>query len=182
MSPHPPLKLVKLTRLPEDKDLQVDATVRAMIEVTLVEAWNADVRWLLNHIRLPHYTELETAEAATRFIRARLPFEFDPEDIELVRTPSYYARAIRARQFPGGDCDDFALLLGTLLQSMGTQRIAYVVMARSPVVREFGHVFVAALIRSKWECLDPSVSRPYSTDGLRRKWYYVPWGKGPPAL
>lgn len=177
-----PARLLKLSRLPENLDDQVDVTVREMIRITVIEAWNPDVRWLLNHIRLPHFNALETADVATRFLRERLPFEFDPDDVELLRTPGYYARAIRARTYPGGDCDDFSMLLGTLLQSMGVERLAYVVMARSPVVREFGHVFVASRITGKWHTFDPSVSRPYSTDGLRRKWYYVPWGVGPPAL
>jgi len=176
-------RIYKLTRLPADKDRQVDITVREMMRITGREAWNPEVRWLLHHLALPHYSELELAEAMTRFIRQQLPFELDPEDVELVRTPSWYARSIRAGAKPSGDCDDFALLLATLLSAAGLQNLAYVVMARRPGEREpYGHVFVAAGIRGKWEYFDPSVSRPYSTDGLRRKWYVLPRGVGPPAL
>ncbi|MGH7259950.1 MAG: hypothetical protein ACREI9_04630 [Nitrospiraceae bacterium] len=175
-------RVYKLTRLPADKDRQVDITVREMMRIAGIEAWNPEVRWLLHHLALPHYSRLELAQSATRFIRERLPFELDPEDVELVRTPSWYARNIRAGLKPSGDCDDFALLLVTVLAAAGFGSLAFVVMSRSPTIREFGHVFVAAGIGGKWEYFDPSVSRPYSTDGLRRKWYVLPRGVGPPAL
>jgi len=172
---------IKVTRLPRDKDAQVDVTLREMIQITIIEAWNPDVHWLANHWRLPHYNRLETAEAFNRYIRQKVEFDLDPKDIELVRTPSFYARAIRARQRVVGDCDDTALLLGTLLYSRGFQ-VAYVVMATSPVAREFQHVFTATYINGQWRYYDPAVKQPYSTDGLRRKWYNVPYGKGPPPL
>lgn len=174
-------RAVKITRLPRDKDAQVDITVREMIRWTVHDAWHVDVRWLAEHWRLPHYNRLETAESYNANIRAAVEFELDPRDIELVRTPSYYARVIRRRGGARGDCDDTSLLLGTLLFSKGYQ-LAYVVMATSPMARDFQHVFVATYINGKWHNFDPSVPRPYSTDGLRQKWYRVPYGHGPPPL
>lgn len=174
------LRLVKCARLPKDADEQVDLTVREMIRITCVEAWNEGVHWLAADARLPHHDRVETADAFTRFVRSNVKFEFDPEDVELLRTPSYYARRLRARLPVSGDCDDLALLLGTMLYSQGFQ-VAYVVMAASPIQWEFRHVFVAALVKHRdWRYYDPSVTRAYSTDGLRRRWYYTPFGKGPP--
>lgn len=176
------LRLLKLTRLPKDKDAQVDITVREMIRIAVIEAWNPEVRWLVHHARLPYYTHEEKAEAFTSFIRKQFPFELDPDDVELVRTPSYYARELRAGRARGGDCDDLALLLATMLYAEGFGQLAFVVMATSPVVRDFRHVFVAAFVGQQWRFFDPSVSVPYSTDGLRRRWYHLPWDKGPPRL
>lgn len=176
-------RLIKLTRLPADKDAQVAITVAEMVRITRCEVWSPDVRWLLHHIRLPYFNRRETAQAATEFIRTRFPFELDPEDVELVRTPSYYARTYRARCPASGDCDDFVLLLATLLGAMGVDEMAYVVMARRPGPREpFGHVFLAARIDGQLDYYDPSVSRPYSTAGLRRKMYPIPSQGFPPAI
>lgn len=175
------MRLVKLTRLPPNKDLQVDITVSEMVRITQVEAWSPEIRWLLHQIRLPDYSPEQTGKAATEFIRRTFPFETDPDEIELIRTPSYYARAWRGRQRPGGDCDDLSLLLGTLLFSMGVP-VSYVVISRSPTNPEFGHVFVAAKFNGIYRFFDPSVARPYDTHGLRVKWYHVPMAYGPPAV
>lgn len=175
------MRLVKLTRLPPDKDQQVDITVDEMVRITRMEAWSPELRWLLHQIRRPDYSPLQRAVAATEFIREHFPFELDPEEIELIRLPSYYARAWKHRQRPGGDCDDLSLLLGTLLYSMGVE-VAYVVISRSPTNPEFGHVFVAAKFAGAYRFFDPSVSRPYKTEGLRIKWYRVPVAYGPPAV
>jgi hypothetical protein len=175
------VKILKLTRLPPDKDQQVDITVREMIRICQREVWSSDVRWLLHAFRLPFYTRRETAQAATAFIRTRFPFELDPEEVELVRTPSYYARSFREKRPASGDCDDFALLLAALLGSMGVLELGFVVMARKPGAREpFGHVFVTAKIDGVLGFYDPSVSAPYSTNGLRRKVYPIPSTNFPP--
>lgn len=175
------MRLIKLTRLPPDKDQQVDITVDEMVRITRIEAWSPEVRWLLHQIRAPDYSPAETAKAATQFIREHFPFELDPEEIELIRVPSYYARAWKWRQRPGGDCDDLSLLLGTLLYSMGVE-VAYVVISRSPTNPEFGHVYVAAKLGGVWRFYDPSVAKTYDTAGLRVKWYRVPAAYGPPAI
>lgn len=177
------MRIIKVTRLPPNKDEQVAITVHEMVRITCAEVWSEDVRWLLHHIQLPHFSLKETASAATEFIRKRFPFELDPQDIELIRTPSYYARSYRARRPASGDCDDFALLLATLLGAAGVDELGYVVMARRPGPREpFGHVFLAARIDRKIGYYDPSVSRPYSTNGLRRKVYPIPTGNFPPRI
>lgn len=177
------MRIIKLTRLPKDKDQQVEITVREMVRICQCEAWNADVRWLLHHVSLPHYTKRETAHKLTEFIRARFPFELDPDEVELVRTPSYYARSYRKGKPASGDCDDFALLLAALLGAMGVEALGFVVMARKPGAREpFGHVFVAARIQGYLDYYDPSVSKPYSTTGLRRKVYPIPTAALPPAV
>lgn len=173
------MRLLKLTRLPPDKDAQVDITVRAMIDLTLREAWSSDIQWAGHHAILPYMGNAEQAKALSDLVKTRMRFQLDPEEIEHIRLPSALAHEIRCGKNPAGDCDDMALLLATLLYSRAFP-VAYVVMATSPIKREFRHVFVAARIGNRWLYFDPSVSRPYNTHGLRQKWYYVPWGSGPP--
>jgi len=177
------VRIIKLTRLPADKDAQVELTVREMVRICQREVWSEDVRWLLHHVRLPFFSKRETASKASEFIRTKFPLELDPEEVELVRTPSYYARTLRARRPASGDCDDFALLLATLIGAMGISELGFVVMARKPGPREpFGHVFVTAKIDGELGYYDPSVSKPYSTTGLRRKVYPIPSTNFPPAI
>lgn len=172
------MRILKVTKLPKDKDLQVDITVREMINLTCTEAWAKPVQWLCNNARLIHYDRAETADAYCQFVRRRVQFELDPRDIELLRLPSWYATQIRAGLKPPGDCDDMALLLGTMFFATGI-RTAYVVMATSPTNKEFRHVFVAGQIGRDWRCYDPSVEGGYDTKDFRRRWYYVPFGVGP---
>lgn len=176
------MRILKVTRLPANKDAQVDITVREMVDICRVEAWSPKVRWLLHHVSLPQYTKRGMAQRLTEFIREKFPFELDPADVELVRTPSYYARTYREGNPASGDCDDFALLLAALLAAMGVEGLGFVVMARHPGPREpFGHVFVGARIEGKVGYYDPSVPKPYETHGLRRKVYPVPMETLPPA-
>lgn len=177
------MRIIKVTRLPKNKDAQVDITIREMIEICKQEVWSPKVRWLLHHVALPFYTKRQLAEKLTEFIREKFPFELDPEDVELVRTPSLYARTYQAGAPASGDCDDFALLLATLFGMMGAQGLGFVVMARKPGAGEpFGHVFVVARFEGVLGYYDPSVSKPYSTNGLRRKVYPIPTETFPPSL
>lgn len=176
------IRVLKVTRLPRDKDAQVEITVRAMIELSLIGAWNGDVRWLASHARLPGVGIGQIPKMFSGFVRRRMRFELDPEDIELIRIPSSFARAIRCNQPVSGDCDDMALLLSAMLGSQGFAT-EFVVMATSPHVPEFRHIFTRAYLGGgKWMGLDPSVARSYDTTGLRTKRYPVPWRRLPPMI
>lgn len=172
------MRIIKLTRLPKDKDQQVAITVREMIAITIAEAWNPSLWWLAEHWRLPHFNRSETAEAYERNIRRRVKFRFDPEEVELIRVPSALAADIRRNRPVFGDCDDMSLLLGTLLYSRGLS-VAYVTISTSPHNPEFRHVFVAVRIGEQWRNYDPSVPRPYKTDGLRHRVWAVPFANQP---
>lgn len=166
-------RVVKVTRLPRDKDRQVDQTVRCMVALTISEAWSPEIFWLTSNVALPLVGLGELPDRFSRFVKARVRFELDPADVELVRLPSAYARDIRAQRPVSGDCDDMALLLGTMLSNRGFV-IQYVVMAVSPRDPEFRHIFTRAYMGGgRWRALDPSVSRSYKTEGLRTRIYAV---------
>lgn len=172
-------RVIKLTRLPKDKDLQVEETVRCMLALTVSEAWSPDLFWLTSLVALPLVGLGELPDRFCRYVKRNVRFELDPRDIELIRLPSSYARDIRRSRAVSGDCDDMALLLGAMLANRGFQ-VQYVVMATSPHDREFRHVFTQAYMGGgKWIALDPSVERSYETKGLRTKAYTVP-GPIPP--
>ena len=174
-------RIVKVTRLPRDKDAQVGITVRQMVALAVSEAWSPEVRWLAFHARLPGVGMGEIPAMFARFIRRRVAFEFDPEDIELIRLPSSFARCIRAGVPVSGDCDDMALLLSAMLGSQGFAT-EFVVMATSPHKPEFRHIFTRVYLgNNRWKALDPSVNQQYDTAGLRTRRYSIPWQKLPPS-
>ena len=174
------MKLLKVTRLPRDKDAQVDVTVHQMVALAVSEAWNPNVRWLAFHARLPGVGVGEVPAMFARFVRRKVAFELDPDDIELIRLPSAIARDIRAGIPVCGDCDDMALLLSAMLGSQGFVT-EFVVMATSPHRSEFRHIFTRVYIGNNvWKSLDPTVDRQYTTAGLRTKRYQVPWSQLPP--
>lgn len=172
-------RVIKIWRLPKDKDEQVAMTIRVMISETIAGAHHPRLRELASYAGIHARNELELGRAYTRLVRERVGFMFDPADVELVRTPGAIADDILSARPVFGDCDDMALLLATLLYSRGIQ-VAYVTISTSPHNKEFRHVFVAAKIGQRWETFDPSVSRPYRTDGLRHAWWHLPYGAMPP--
>ena len=176
------MRVLKVTRLPRDKDAQVEITVRAMVGLAVSEAWNPHVRWLASHARLPGIGIGQIPKMFSSFVRRRVRFELDPEDIELIRVPSSFARAIRCGQVVSGDCDDMALLLSAMLGSQGFAT-EFIVMATSPHTPEFRHIFTRVYLGDgRWVGLDPSVSRSYDTTGLRTKRYPVSWTRLPPII
>lgn len=168
-----PIRALKIWRLPEDSDEQIALTVALMIRESVSGSYNPYVRKLASFARLHARTLEEVARAYTRLVADRVGFRFDPEEIELVRQPAALAQDILERRPTFGDCDDMALLLAALLLSQGIP-VAFVTISTSPHNRDFRHVFVAAKLGHRWDTFDPSVSRPYSTQGLRHRWWMVP--------
>ncbi len=172
-------RILKLTRLPKDKDRQVEITVWEMVRLTVSESWRQEIFWLTSFASLPTSTVSELPYMFSRFVARNVSFRFDPEDIELIRLPSAFARDIKARRPVYGDCDDMALLLGTMLANRGYV-VRYTVIATSPINPEFRHVFTEVWGGgSQWLALDPAVKSSYDTAGLRQRSYDVPWGRTP---
>lgn len=178
-------RIVKLVRLPKDADAQVEITVREMMAITVRSIYDPEVQWAIYHTRIGMVNESEAARAACEWVRENVDFQFDPEEVELLRLPSSVIKQIRSRhpvgQKPKGDCDDLALLLGTILLAQGI-RVGYVTISTSLDNPNFRHIFVLAYCNGRWKPYDPSVSRPYRTEGLRRRDYYIPEHLTPAAI
>lgn len=173
-------RLVKVWALPKDKDAQVAITVTAMVQQVVSGAWDPTLRALAQQIAIGERAAAGVAARATEFVRQKIDFRFDPEEIELLRTPAALARDLTANRIVVGDCDDMATLLAALLFSLGIP-VGFVTIATSPHRPEFRHVFVAARVgaRGEWEHFDPSVDRPYNTK-YRSAWWPVPIQAMPP--
>ena len=85
-------------------------------------------------------------------------FVYQPELVEIVRTPQFMLRMIFDRGWFSGDCDDAATFAAALLRTFAYR--AEFVAIRYSHASEFEHVFV----RSGNFVVDPTV--PYGTDYL----------------
>lgn len=74
------------------------------------------------------------------WVKGNVPYTPDPNNIELMISPSRMADDYRAGKAIGGDCDDIALLTVSLLRSIGIKS-DLVIIAQS---NEFDHVYCQA--------------------------------------
>lgn len=93
------------------------------------------------------------AVALFRFVRDRIRFVNDPVGIETLRGP----RA--TLELGGGDCDDKATLLASLLGAVGIPSSFRVVAADRATPHAFSHVYVVAHVAGKDLPLDPTYPR-----------------------
>ena len=104
----------------------------------------------------------------TRFVRDRVIYVEDPVGFEWVTAPDVMLADIMQKGRSHGDCDDHAMLLGTMLQSVGI-RTKFEAVKLSPNDTEFNHVIITANLRGEWIDLDPtikSVAQPHYQDRL----------------
>lgn len=91
------------------------------------------------------------AHALLDWTQRTLPYRRDVHAVELLQTPRALLRGVEAGA-PGGDCDDFDVLLGALLQSVG---VAVRIVTASYDGIQWNHTFLEAFIRGKgWTALD----------------------------
>lgn len=79
------------------------------------------------------------ALAIRRYLADRMVFQFDPEGLELIRTPELLVRQIECHGTAVGDCDDVATLGAALGMAVGL-RAVYVLLAFH-LARPFEHVY-----------------------------------------
>lgn len=76
------------------------------------------------------------------WVRAAVPFERDPRDVETLTTPDLLVERIQVHGEARGDCDEAATLLSALLESVGIKTRLVAVSIRPD--RQFHHVAVEA--------------------------------------
>lgn len=93
------------------------------------------------------------AEAVTlmNFVRAEVRYVPDVRDVELIMTPE------RLFTIGAGDCDDLALALAALLESLG---IATRFVAMGENGSDLTHVYVEAQVNGRWLALDATEPHP----------------------
>jgi transglutaminase-like putative cysteine protease len=100
---------------------------------------------------LPQKSFVRQIHLLHEYVRDRISYVRDVAGVETVQTPDVTLH-LRA-----GDCDDKAVLLASLLESIG-HPTRFVAIGVSP--DRFSHVFVETRVGQKWMSLDPT--EPYS--------------------
>lgn len=104
---------------------------------------------------VPSYDDAGILHRLYNFVHRRVRYRYDPEGVELVKTPAALLREIDAYGTTGGDCDDSAVLLGALLQSLG-YAVRFVAVAERNGT-PLHHVLLEAAVGGTWIALDPII-------------------------
>ena len=109
---------------------------------------------ILLNTAVPAKAYLEEIETLFRWIQRNIRYTKDPYRLELL------TGALRILQLRIGDCDDMAVLLGAMLESIG-HPIRLVVAGYSPVnPKLFSHVYIEVYYRGRWIPLDATMPYP----------------------
>lgn len=121
----------------------IAATLDAMVEMTRHYKTDLTVRRLAEQIvsTVPDRNWYGESQAVQEWVRGNIRYTQDVYDVETLKTP------LALINNPFGDCDDMALLAGTLLQSLG-HPVRYVAMGTDGV--NFEHVYVETKIGTRW--------------------------------
>lgn len=87
------------------------------------------------------------------FVKDRLIYVRDPEGAELVHSPTRLLKQIMTVGRAFGDCDDHALMLNSMLGSLGISTRFVGVKAKGSA--KYNHVICAVKIRNEWVDIDP---------------------------
>lgn len=158
--------ILKELELPADKDQQVAITIREMSALVRLGFWDEEVRVLADRAVIGVFSTEDQIDAISNYVRQKMVFRFDPADTELIRVPGAMAHEILITGETWGDCDDYSILLASMLGSFGFVP-GFVTMATDMHHPEFRHVFVVVALDTGLIYLDASVDRSYETGDLR---------------
>lgn len=141
--PGEPEKPASSLRFIPDGAAGIGATLDAMVALTRQYRTDLTIRHLAEQIvaAVPGKSWTGEAEAVQNWVRNNIRYTMDIADVETLKTPV----ALLFARF--GDCDDMALLAGTLLTSIG-HPVRYV--ATSSDGAEFDHVYLETKAGSRW--------------------------------
>ena len=91
------------------------------------------------------------AQRLHAFVRDRVTYVGDPLEGEYVTSPYQLLTGIANGRQVFGDCDDHAVLLAAMLQSLGIQ--SQVVAVK--LSEDYDHAVTIAYVKGKWVLLDP---------------------------
>ena len=139
----------------------IGATLDAMVALARQYRTDMTIRRLAEQIvaAVPGKSWYGEAEAVQNWVRNNVRYTMDVADVETIKTPV----ALLFDRF--GDCDDMALLAGTLLSSIG-HPVRFVATGSNGT--DYDHVYLETKIGSKWVGVETTESvtlgwKPVST-------------------
>jgi predicted transglutaminase-like cysteine proteinase len=85
------------------------------------------------------YKEIETI---FEYVRANMRYTRDINDVEMIKTPLRHLTDIKERGITYGDCDDYVVLLGSLLVSAGYKIKLSVIQSLWNDTGGYNHIFL----------------------------------------
>lgn len=138
-------------------DAGTDATVKVMRSMIEEGKRDQSVRQLAESILIrydvPRYRYVAELAALHDWVRRNVRYTKDPHEVEYIQTPR---RLLQSRM---GDCDDMAVLLGSLSEVIG-HPVGIKVISRD-ANKNFHHVYPVAEIDGREYGLDASVPFPF---------------------
>lgn len=156
--------LYALPEIPQEPDRQlvaipdgpagVAATLDAMVQFARQYRIDPVIHRLASDIvaAIPSKSYLAEAQAVQDWVKNHVRYTQDVYDVETVQTPLYTLQRMQ------GDCDDHALLAGTLLQALGHPVRFKAVAFSAP--DQFEHVFAETKIGPRWVALETTEAAP----------------------
>lgn len=147
-------------------DAGVSQTVAKMRELIDQALRDPQIKALANSIvqNVPPHDDMAEATAIYQWVLSNIRFTKDPINKETLFPPS------ELLQSRAGDCDDFTMLIATLLMAIGINARAITVSAPSEDPSQFSHIYPEAQIDGAWVPLD--AARPDATFGSAPPMYY----------
>ncbi len=111
---------------------------------------------------VPDHDQQAQAARLLDFVKTKVIYVLDPVGTEYITDPVIMLRDIRRRGEARGDCDDHALLLASLLGSVGVEARCAAVKLKDQLPEGedyYNHVIAQAYIGGEWIDLDPCAKR-----------------------
>ncbi len=142
-------------------DIGIAQTVMTMQQLIDSGARNPEVRELaVDIVRQAGIRERDAAgevRAVFNWVKHNFRFTKDPAGKETLGTPHYLMR------LKAGDCDDYVVMLGALLTSLGYPVKIVTIAADPHEPRRFSHVYMRVHVNGQWIGLDGT--QPHSVPG-----------------
>lgn len=132
-------------------------TMALMRSIILKSAGNYYVRrWAEKIIEGTPRDDAARMEAIARFLTRNSHYVKDPHHLEQLKTPLVSLQLFEVGEPAMLDCDDYCILAGSLLMSIGIPVALRVAAYRPPGA--FSHVYLLVRVRNQWVPLD--LTRP----------------------
>jgi hypothetical protein len=159
-------------------------TIKIMTKMAREGSKNPLVRRLatniLNHDKIPSHYYLEEARAIGKFVQSHVRYVKDIAGVETLHSPDMLIRMMTDVGYTAADCDDMALLIASMLLSIGIVPKFRAVRYNSPT-GPYNHIYVVVYENNITDTMSPSPTKRLALDAIvkdRPMGFEVPHSSG----
>ena len=120
---------------------------------------------ILNFKKIPSHHYLEEAKAIGQFVQKHVRYVKDPVDTESLQAPDMMIRMMTDVGYTMGDCDDMALLIATLLMSIGIKP-KFRAIKYNEASASFNHIYVVVYENNISDTTNPGPIKRLAIDAI----------------